>query len=608
MALIKRPSYLTNPGQPAPTPVAQRQTPAPQAPMSQGQGAFSRASTALGGVLTGAGKELIAAPMKAAKLGNYLGDMASAAISPNLDYNQIQQLKSRSKVGQAAQVSVERPEYLKPHTTSEKVGAGLEQIGEFFVPGAAGLTGIKALQASRAALATKGAGKIASKILPRLAQAGTEGLSTLATTSFQRGEVTPESFREAGYSALVSPLGKLPQTILGGSQVAQGGYQAAQGDIAGGATNIGLGLAQLYSAKKTNGLLLEEPVSLISSMRPQVSGEIDPTKAPKRTEQFSTSRQRVGGRIADSMVRPLKADVDAGYQTKTLAKYDVLRGDLNETLNETQKRIAGYSKIAQDVAKEFGDPKVISAKNAINQVRDKFVGEGKSLSSNKYSKIVDELEESMDTFLPGWRSGKISATDGIKLRREAGKQALFHHDPLNKGDNALREEVFNSLYMQLKNQLDTSLPPQFKAANEAMSELIPVQHALLRRIPVAERQNVLSLTDSMTTLASLFDPRALAFGAVSRLSKSPTVARTLMQSGPLERPFIPSSTPKVPVQTLEEVTAKAKDMPAMSRLKAYQDHAASAASSASMPKSPIENPYGARSRFPEKPKSLTIKQ
>jgi hypothetical protein len=97
--------------------------------------------------------------------------------------------------------------------------------------------------------------------------------------------------------------------------------------------------------------------------------------------------------------------------------------------------------------------------------------------------------------------------------------------------------------MELKQELDANLPEQFTKARTALSEIIPVQHLLLRRIPIEERQNLIGLTDSMTTLASIFDPRALAFGAVSRFTKSPTAASLLMRSGKLDAPYIPTEIP-----------------------------------------------------------------
>lgn len=431
-------------------------------------------------------------------------------------------------------------EKLKPVGTAQGVGYTAGAIAEAFIPGI-GQAGV----ASKAPTLLKAYPKLA-RWTPVVARGVSEGVETLGVTARQRKEVNDESLREAAYSAVLAPLGKIPRVAVGSTQVGQGVYQMAEGDTMGGATNIAIGLAQAWSGSKTKGLLLDEPVTLIKGRNPQVSGDIEGMKRPASTEMLPTARQRFGARIAESTIRPTKADIDAGFDVKNVAKYDVLRGDLAESLDETQRRISGYNDTVKEVVRKYGDPMVIDAQTAIANVRKNLTGEGKSLSSGRYEKILDEVEESMDTFIPDWRTRKLSAEEGIKLRREAGKQAVFHHDPLNKGENALREQVFNDIYLGMKKELDTNLPPQFQGANEAMSELIPIQHAILRRIPVAERQNVIGLTDSMTSLASIFDPRALAFGAISRATKSPTVARALMQSGPLDKPFMPGDIPEAP--------------------------------------------------------------
>lgn len=615
MALIKRPTYMqrmSQDEQPQDTSTTYNPQPAPQ----DQSGWLSKAASATGNFFTGFAKEGASAVTKAARLGTSIGDLAYAALDPNVTYSQLQEQNK----GGAFDRGTTRSDFLTPKGTAQKVGAGAEQVAEFFLPGMGELSGVKALEASRAAMKARGAGQIASKIIPRLAQMGTEGATTLGITSLQRGEVKPESLREAAYSALTAPLGKIPQMALGASQVGQGVYQIAEGDTAAGATNFGLGLAQIWSGTKTKGALLDEPTTLIKG-NPQVSGDIEGMRQPVSSETLPTARQRAGAKIAESVIRPTKADVDAGYDVKNVAKYDVLRGDLAETLDETQRRIAGYNNIVKQVVQKSGDPMVIDGKKVLTNVKKNLAGEGTSLSSEKYKTILDDVEKSLDTFIPDWKTRKLSVTEGMKLRREAGKQAVFHHDPLNKGENALREKAFNDIYMGMKHELDSNLPPQFKGANEAMSELIPIQQAIMRRIPVADRQNLLGLTDSMTTLASIFDPRALAFGAISRATKSPTVARALMQSGPVPKPFMPGDIPEAPnyprlpapgdipyrapdviqlppraqstmasrvpdnfpqytpqqaeqlrLKSLEEVAARAKDMPIMSRQKAYQDH------------------------------------
>lgn len=439
-------------------------------------------------------------------------------------------------------------EAMKPQGKAEEAGYAVEKIGEFFIPGKAGMSGQAALSASRAAQAAKGASKIAQKVVPRLAQMGTEAASTAGIAASQRGEFGKEGLREAAFSAAVAPLGKIPGIAFGGSQVIQGASQVSEGDIASGATNIGLGLAQAWSSAKQKGILLDEPVSMvIKGGTPQVSGEPQRKDISMAIEQLPTLRQRWGERISNASLRFTKSDRDAGADVKTGAVYDVQRSSLGETLDETQKRIAGYNDVVKEVVAKSGDPMLIDARPALESVRKKYAAPGTSLSAPKYAKIIDEVESALDSFMPDWKDRKLAVTEALKMRREFGKQAVFHHDPINKGDNALKEEIYNALYIEMKKELDANLPPQFKGANEALSRLIPYQNAILRRLPIEERQNILTITDNMTTLAGIFDPKALALGFINRVTRSPSVGRMLMQSGPIEKPFLPGDIPAAPV-------------------------------------------------------------
>lgn len=435
---------------------------------------------------------------------------------------------------------------LQPKTTAEQVGYGAGQVAEFFVPGAIGASGANALKATRTALAAKNAPKILQKVVPRLAQMGTEGATTLAVAAQQRGEVGKEGVREAALSAATAPFGKVPQMLFGGTQVGQGVKQIAEGDIGPGATNVGIGLAQIWSGAKTKGLLLDEPISMVvKGGIQQVSGE--PTgRAVSTQPELPTLRQKLGERISKASLKFTKSDIDAGADVRTGAIYDVQRSSLGDTLDETQKRIAGYNNIVKEVVQKSGDPMVIDLQNALKNVRSKFTAEGSSLNIPKYEQLLGEIEASFNRFIPDWQQRRLSVSEGLKTRREFGKQAVFHHDPLNRGDNALKEELYNALYMEMKKELDTNLPPQFKGANEALSKLIPYQNAILRRLPIEERQNIMGITDNMTTIAGLFDPKALALGAVNRALRNPGLGRFLMQSGPLDRPFQPSEIPQAP--------------------------------------------------------------
>ena len=83
------------------------------------------------------------------------------------------------------------------------------------------------------------------------------------------------------------------------------------------------------------------------------------------------------------------------------------------------------------------------------------------------------------------------------------------------------------------NQTDeTAISEEEQEVNRALSEIIPVEQALIRRIPVAERNNVLSLPDTISfTIGSAIDPRAFGVTLFNRLLRSGKFANFLSQAG-----------------------------------------------------------------------------
>ncbi len=70
----------------------------------------------------------------------------------------------------------------------------------------------------------------------------------------------------------------------------------------------------------------------------------------------------------------------------------------------------------------------------------------------------------------------------------------------------------------------------FEAVNKAISELIPIEQAYIRRIPIDQRRQFLNLTDIIGLTAGAFDPRTLTVPFVQRLMRSGTLARYLMDA------------------------------------------------------------------------------
>ena len=91
--------------------------------------------------------------------------------------------------------------------------------------------------------------------------------------------------------------------------------------------------------------------------------------------------------------------------------------------------------------------------------------------------------------------------------------------------------IYTKFYRQLRQEIEKKAPEGIRSINKQISELIPISHAIIRRIPVAERNNVFSLTDIISGGLSFGNPKAVGLFIANRLTKSGQFAKLLGQFG-----------------------------------------------------------------------------
>jgi len=69
--------------------------------------------------------------------------------------------------------------------------------------------------------------------------------------------------------------------------------------------------------------------------------------------------------------------------------------------------------------------------------------------------------------------------------------------------------VYNAFYNNIKVAIEDNSPAGVADINQRISQLIPVQNAVIRRIPVAERNGAISLLDMIGMVGSIAHPAAL---------------------------------------------------------------------------------------------------
>ncbi len=253
-----------------------------------------------------------------------------------------------------------------------------------------------------------------------------------------------------------------------------------------------------------------------------------------------TPLQKLGKKIQTTVFRPTAKDINNGFRIDNVAKYD-LGGNLPTAYNKTVQRLNELTGKLDGLIRSGGDDGVINLGDLVDELRSRYSTGGLSQLGNKKTilRTIENIESELDLIKPNWRTDPLSLLDGIQTKRQVGQFTAFLHDPLKKGTSA-EEDVWNTLYMLLKNETEKQSEKMgitgLKDVNAAISDIIPIQQAIIRRIPVAERNNVIGLSDLIGGTGMFISPGAIAVPLVQRLFKSGTFADYLMKLGNQEAP------------------------------------------------------------------------
>lgn len=252
-------------------------------------------------------------------------------------------------------------------------------------------------------------------------------------------------------------------------------------------------------------------------------------------EQLGRGLIKTGERIQDVVLKPQAIDIKNGFKIENVTKYG-LNGRLDEVFSKSSNQIKSLRTELNTIKNELKDVPAVDIPNVLQGLINKFKKDGvKNLGSRKsIEKTIDSIEKELDSILPAWREQPVNFSEAIDIKRAAGLNASFLSGQIKQGLTA-DEKVWNNFYRILQKETEKiaekSGNTRFKQVNKALTELIPIEQAVLRRIPVAERNNLISLPDLIAGVSAFADPKALSVGIINRLLRSGTVAKGLIKAG-----------------------------------------------------------------------------
>lgn len=234
----------------------------------------------------------------------------------------------------------------------------------------------------------------------------------------------------------------------------------------------------------------------------------------------------LGERIEKSLIKASSADVRDGFDVANVAKYGV-GGTLSQTYDKTQKQLNTWGQTLSTVLKNTDQAgKTIDLADTMNAVEQKFAQEmPKNFGQNaQIQNAITKLKDEVGLL----KQPTVNISTANQVKQAVGDLGAWLHNPGGRvvqdpASNAL-ETVSNEVYHELKSRIEQQAVGPVSTINKRLGDLMAIRRAVIRRIPIEQRQNVLNLGDFFSMLHG-----GVGISLANRALRSGTVANALMQ-------------------------------------------------------------------------------
>lgn len=243
----------------------------------------------------------------------------------------------------------------------------------------------------------------------------------------------------------------------------------------------------------------------------------------------------LGERIERALLKPGAAA--EGFTPSELVRRVYAQGvggTLGQTYDKTAEKITQKVAQLQNVLKSSASlgGQGVRLNQVARDTMDAF--QGNPQAQKAVERIFEHVEFGMNSHgLVPPKSGAavMSLSDANVAKQAVGDLGAWMHNMQgatvsDAGETMVLQNVANKFYDNLKNAIEANAVGPVKAINKDLSDLMAIRQAVIRRIPVAERANIISLGDKVSLSA-----HALGLGIVSRLLQSGRVANALVYAG-----------------------------------------------------------------------------
>jgi hypothetical protein len=237
----------------------------------------------------------------------------------------------------------------------------------------------------------------------------------------------------------------------------------------------------------------------------------------------------LGERVERALIKPTQADVRDGFLVSNIFRHN-LGGSLSQTYDKVTdaikaqgQKLAGVANISDRLGRTV-DP--LAALNTV----EASLTTGAARNTGQNAAMQRAIAQLREDLAGQGINGPVSWSTGNEIKQAMGDLGAWLHDPTGRtiaDPNAKAlEAIANKLYAEMKTQLAQQAIGPVSAINKTFSELLPIRHAIIRRIPVEQRQNVLNLGDIIGVSTG-----SLGLSIANRLLRSGQFANLAAQGG-----------------------------------------------------------------------------
>jgi len=233
-------------------------------------------------------------------------------------------------------------------------------------------------------------------------------------------------------------------------------------------------------------------------------------------------------KIETVLVKPSAADYADGFKAENIFKYDV-GGSLSKSYDKIQTKLDNLSNQLKSAL--GANP---SAEVDLGEIMQKTMQKASANASKTFGQnaSIERAANLLEKEIPYVTStGKVDLATANEVKQAAGKMGAWLHDPTGKvygADDKALETLANGYYAELKTAIEQASgnAGRIKDINRQIGDLIPLNRAVIRRIPIDARNSVLSLGDLLS-----FSTKTWWLSALNRVMKSGPAAQGLNAIG-----------------------------------------------------------------------------